>query len=292
MSREKFRGLFPAQIVPFSTDGGINESSLRRLVQLNMSKGVKGFYVCGSTGESFLMTIEERKQVLEIVKSEVGTTCTVIAHVGTISTDQSIDLARHAESVGADAISAVAPFYYKFTPREVLAHYLAIVGAVELPMIVYNFPATSGVALSMDDLKTLFSEPKIIGIKHTSQDLYQLEQIKRLDSDIVVLFGFDEMSLGAYAMGADGGIGSTYNLMPEKYLKIRSLFEQQRNAEALEVQRTANLVIGAMLRVGIYGAIKHGITRKGIDFGLPRRPFLPLSDQDKSFLDKTFDRYL
>ena len=292
MKLDKFRGVFPAQIVPFASGNTIDEGALRRLVRLNMGKGVNGFYVCGSTGETFLMTLEERKRVLEIVKDEVAERCTVIAHIGAISTDQSIELARHAAETGADAISSAAPFYHQFSRQEIIDHYLAIVRAVSFPMIIYNIPATTGVSFSLEELQRLLQEEWIIGVKHTSRNLYVLERLKRLAPGRVILFGYDEMSLPAYSVGADGSIGSTFNLMPEKFLRIRSLFEQGKLAEARELQSEANAVIQALIQSGLFAAIKYGITRLGIEYGSPRRPFAPLTPEKRAYLDDIFDRYL
>lgn len=292
MNLDRFKGLFPAQIVPFKEDNSINEVSLRRIIRRNLDKGVKGFYVCGSTGESFLMSHEERKNVLEIVKDEIAGKCTLIVHIGTISTDQTISLGLHAEKVGVDAISAVPPFYYRFSKEQIIAHYLDIVRSIDLPMIIYNIPHTSGVTFTLDDLRILFSEEKVIGIKHSSSDLFQMERLKNIGKEIVVLFGYDEMSLAAYTMGADGAIGSTYNLMPEKYLCMLKLFQEGDVSKALDIQIEVNKINEALLKVGIYAGIKYGISRSGIDCGIPRRPFRPLTDEDKRYLDRVLEQYL
>ncbi len=292
MDLDRFHGLFPAQIVPFTPDNTIDETALRRVLQLNLGKGVQGFYVCGSTGEGFLMTMAERRQVLEIVCDEVGGASTVIAHIGTISTDQSIELARHAATLGVDAISAIPPFYYKFTTPQIIEHYGLIANAVDLPLIIYNIPGTTGVTFTIDELKQLFALDGVVGIKFSSSDLFLLERIKNLDPDIVVLFGSDEMSVAGQAMGADGSIGSTLNLMPEKYVQIRRLMDAEKLTEALAVQKQANAVVEALLGVGLYAGIKYGITRLGIECGVPRRPFSPLGEEQKAFLDTVFDEHL
>ncbi|MCD6120639.1 MAG: N-acetylneuraminate lyase [Spirochaetales bacterium] len=291
MNLDKFKGIFPAQIVPFNDDNSINEKSLRKLLRRNLSRGVKGFYVCGSTGESFLMTLEERKQVLEIVKDEVGGKCTIIVQVGAISTDHAIELAKHAEKLEVDAISAVAPFYYNFTKEEIISHYFDLVHAVDLPLIIYNIPATSGVVFTTEDFKKLFREEKIIGVKHTTSDLYLLERIKNIRDDILVLFGYDEMSLSGYAMGADGAIGSTFNLMPEKYIEIKTLFEEKKLEKALEKQHIVNTIIEQLLAIGLYPAIKYALTLMGIDCGESRKPFKPLDKQARRLVEDLVKKY-
>jgi N-acetylneuraminate lyase len=161
------RGIFPALLTPFKQDGSINEDSLRKLIAMNMAKGVTGFYVCGSTAEVFLLKPEERRRLLEIVVDEVRGKAAIICHIGAINTEWSIEYARHAVSLGVDAVSSIPPFYYPFSADEIIDYYIDIVSAVRLPMIVYNFPAFSGVTMNMDRIKTLREHKNIIGIKHT-----------------------------------------------------------------------------------------------------------------------------
>lgn len=132
----KYNGIIPALITPYTKEGKINEKSLEKLVKLNLDKGVNGFYVGGSTAEAFMLSLEERKYLLDIVSDTAKGQATIINHVGCISTDEAIELAKHAEKVGADAISAIPPFYYKFSYEEIKNHYLDIVNSVNLPMII------------------------------------------------------------------------------------------------------------------------------------------------------------
>ena len=114
-----FGGIYPALLTPFTQDNTINESALKRLIEYNIKKGVSGFYVTGSTGEAFLLSMEERKQVMKLVKNAVNGRCKLIAHVGCIATHLAIELAKYAEELGYDAISSVAPYYYKFSFSEI-----------------------------------------------------------------------------------------------------------------------------------------------------------------------------
>ena len=280
--------MFPALITPFKATGDINEAALRAHVSWLCDKKIKGLYVCGSTGESFLMSLEERKKALEIVVDQVAGKKTIIAHIGAIHTGHAIELASHAENIGVDAVSAVPPFYFEFTKAEILQHYQDIVGAVGVPMIVYNFPGNTGVSFTMEDFDNLLGHPKIIGVKHTFMDLYQLERIKSHHKDAVILFGKDEAYLGGYAMGADGVIGSTYNLFPEQFLQAHDLFQQGKHGEALAMQSRINQVMEGMQAVGYFAALKYGVTKLGFDCGIPRKPFKPLADEQKLYLDKLY----
>lgn len=234
---EKWKGIFPALVTPFTKDNKISEKSLEMLVEMNLQKGVKGFYVGGSTGEAFLLSADERKYILDIVANKAKGKCTLIYHIGCISTEHAIELAKHAKKIGVDAISAIPPFYYKFSLQEIFDYYTNIVNEVDLPMIVYNFPILSGVSLSAENIKELSANKRIIGIKHTSMDLYQLERMKNINKRLIIFNGHDEVFLGSLSMGADGAIGTTYNFMAERFIKIKELFEAGKQKEAQKLQK-------------------------------------------------------
>lgn len=280
----KFKGIFPALLTPFDSSDRVNEKSLQRLVNYNLEKGVKGFYVDGSSAEAFLLTFDERKYIMDIVKDTVKDKCTLIAQVGCISTGLTIDLAKHAEKLGYDAISSVAPFYYKFSFAEIKKFYYDIVDAVNLPMFIYNIPACSGVTLSDDNLNEMLQDDRFIGVKHTSSDYFALDRVKNANSDKVILNGYDETCLAGLSMGADGAIGTTYNFMAEKFIRIMDLFAQEKVAEASKIQSEANGIIKALIKVGVIPGSKEILNMMGFDFGCARAPFRKLNDEDNELL--------
>ncbi|MBQ8862681.1 MAG: N-acetylneuraminate lyase [Clostridia bacterium] len=284
MDTRKFKGIFPALLTPFGADGKINEKALAELIEMNIAKGVSGFYVCGSTAEVFLLSEEERKTLYRLVKEIAGERVTLIAHVGDISTDKAIEYARLAEALGYDAVSAVAPFYYKFSFAEIKKYYFDIVSAVSLPMIVYNFPNFSGVTLSAEQIGEFFADERFIGLKHTSADTFALSRIKTAFPEKVVFNGFDEMMLGGLSMGADGGIGSTYNFMAEKFIKLLALFRENKMAEAQELQKEINVIIAALCEVGVMQGEKAILCAMGLDFGKMRAPFGEIPEEKKNAL--------
>ena len=280
-------GVFPALITPFGADGQVNEAALRQLVQLNLHKGVSGFYVGGSSAEAFLLTQEERRRILEIVTDETAGQAAVVAHIGCLSTDGAIALARHAEACGADALSSVAPFYYPYSFEEVKHYYFDILDSAGLPMVVYNFPGFSGVSLKLEQMAELTAHPRVIGVKHTSSDYFMLERLRDLRPDLLVYNGFDEMFLAGLGMGASGGIGSTYNFMAERFVKIRKLFLENDMQGALAEQKAVNRIIAAILKVGVIPGVKAAAEHLGIAAGPCRRPFRPLSEEQKAWLIDT-----
>lgn len=282
--KSKFEGIFPALLTPFTSDGRVNEDALRALVRYNLDKGVQGFYVNGSTAEVFLLSDEERRLVYRTVADEAKGKATLIAQVGAISTEAAISFARYAQDLGYDAISAVAPFYYKFSFAQIRKHYYDIVSAVDLPMIIYNIPTFTGVSLTVDQVGEFFCDERFIGMKHTATDFFALEQFKTRFPDKVIYNGFDEMMLSGLAMGADGGIGSTYNFMAEKFLTLARLFREHRVDEALAVQKECNRIITALCKVGVMEGEKEVLNQLGIPMGDCRPPFSVLTPEQKEFL--------
>ena len=283
--QEKFKGIFTALLTPFDKDDKINEKALEQLVRHNLKLGVKGFYVCGSTGEAFLLNTEERKQVMEIVKS-TAPEATLIAHIGSVDERQALTLAKHAADLSYDAISSVAPFYYKFSFNEIKDYYFRLAEGSGMPMLVYHIPAFSGVQMGVKDLSKVLEDDKFIGIKYTSNDFFMLEQCKTAFPEKLVYNGYDEMFLSGLAMGADGAIGSTYNFMADKFVKIHQLYGEGKMAEAKAVQQEANRIITVLCDIGVMQAEKEVMNQLGMDFGVCRHPFGEANEAQKERIAK------
>lgn len=278
-------GIIPALITPYDTAGDVNHGSLRALVEKTLSEGVKGFYVGGSTAETFLLTQDERKALIETVVDAVAGRAFVICHVGSISSAVATELAAHAAGLQVDAVSAIPPFYYNFSIDEIVGYYQDIAAASDCPVILYNFPAFSGVTIDHIRVPELFTDPRIIGIKHTSLDLYKLERIKQANPEFRCLSGHDEVFLPALSIGADGAVGSTYNFMAPLFVRIQELFLKGRMEEARELQGRANAVIDVVADVGGFSATKYLVETQGIPCGPCRKPFKPLNAEARERLD-------
>jgi N-acetylneuraminate lyase len=276
------KGIFAALLTPFDAQGNVDYKTIEQHVEYQIEKGMEGFYVCGSTGEAFLLTTEEKKSIIETVCKVVGKRATVIAHCGDIGTVKTIDLARSAKDSGVDAISAVTPFYYGFSPEEIVSYYDEIADAVQLPTIVYNIPKLSGVSVNPAMMCKMRKNKHIAGLKFTSSDFFAMEQVKTANPDLIVYNGYDEMLLAGLSLGADGGIGSTYNIMGKLFLEIRNLYAQGKMQEAYSAQKTANYVISRLAGTGkLFAMLKYILTLRGFSYGNPRKPFYPLSEEDK-----------
>lgn len=275
------RGVMAALLTPFTRQQQLDEQSLRRLVRFNIRQGIDGLYVGGSTGEAFVQSGVERQQVLEIVADEAKGEITLIAHVGCVSTVESQALAQAAKGYGYDAVSAVTPFYYPFSFAEHCDHYRAIIDSAEgLPMVVYNIPALSGVKLTLDQINTLVTLPGVGALKQTSGDLFQMEQIRRAHPDLVLYNGYDEIFASGLMAGADGGIGSTYNIMGWRYQNIVSALKAGDVAQAQRLQSKCNDAIDLLIQAGVFRGLKTVLHYMDVvDVPLCRKPFAPVDAQ-------------
>lgn len=285
---KKFKGIYPALVTPFDEEGRINPSMVEKVVSRCLDKGVSGFYVGGSTGESYLLTMEERKFMLEqVVKAAEGKD--VIANIGVFATEQGIELAKHAEQLGVTAISSVPPFYFPFQMEEYIQYYNDLAESVSVPVIVYNIPAMSGISFQTEDIERLFENNKIIGMKHTSYDLFQMQRIIKKYPDKSVFIGHDELFLSAASIGAEAGIGSSFNFMAEKFVKIQKFIGENKWSEAAAVQDEANAVIEALCKVGVFKGVKMALKLQGLDCGQCRKPFLPLKKEQTEYLKRVLE---
>lgn len=281
---KKLKGIMPALMTAFDTaTESISKENTAALVKKLKSAGVHGFYVGGSSGEMVLCSVKERMELLETVMEASGD-LTVIAHTGTMSTADAILLSRHAESSGADAISSVTPLYYKYSFREIKHYYSRLCEAVNIPVIIYNIPALTGTALDFGQLSELLSIDGVGGMKFTSSDFFLLNRLKQEFPDKIFYNGCDEMLLSGLSAGADGGIGTTYNFMPEMFLSIYELFNNGRMKEANAVQSLANKIIAEVVSRGTLSASKQMINFSGLDYGVCREPLLPLDETARNEL--------
>ncbi|MNH94914.1 N-acetylneuraminate lyase [compost metagenome] len=282
---DKYYGIIPALITPYDQSGAISEPATRKLVRHLLQKQVNGFYLSGSTGEGFLQSISERERFLEIVLDEVQGKVPVIAHVGAMDTATCVELTKHAAQAGADAVSSVAPFYYKHGQEQVRGHYLDIANAANIPLIIYHFPAMTGVQSTVSFYKELSKEDNIIGVKFTSKDTFELQQL--LDAcgpDFLVFNGPDECLLAGLAVGCCGAIGSTYNIMPEVFVELYRHFCAGQWKEAQVMQAKANRVIAELLKYDFIAFEREILKLQGIDVGLPRKPIQQLTEEERSLI--------
>ncbi len=291
---EKFRGVFPALYACYDKKGDVDLDAVRALTEYLIEKGVNGVYVGGSSGECIYQSVDERKRVLEAVMEASKGRLTVIAHVACNSTRDSMALAAHAESVGADAIAAIPPIYFRLPERAIAKYWNDISSAApNTDFIIYNIPQLAGVALTLPLLGEMLKNPRVIGVKNSSMPVQDIQMFKDLGTkdgrDFVVFNGPDEQIISGLIMGADGGIGGTYGAMPELIVKLFALYREGRLEQARQLQYDVDNIIYALCaaKCNMYASIKEVMRRRvGLDIGGVRPPLYEYSSEDNEAVEK------
>ncbi|EIJ71810.1 MULTISPECIES: N-acetylneuraminate lyase [Pasteurellaceae] len=291
---KNLKGIFSALLVSFNEDGSINEQGLREIVRYNIDKmKVDGLYVGGSTGENFMLSTEEKKEIFRIAKEEAKDQIALIAQVGSVNLKEAVELGKYATSLGYDCLSAVTPFYYKFSFAEIKHYYDTIIAETGSNMIVYSIPFLTGVNIGVEQFGELYKNPKIIGVKFTAGDFYLLERVKKAYPDHLIWAGFDEMMLPATSLGVDGAIGSTFNVNGIRARQIFELTKAGKLDEALKIQHVTNDLIEGILSNGLYLTIKELLKLDGVDAGFCREPMTTVLTAEKiAFAKQLKQKYL
>ncbi|SHG16972.1 N-acetylneuraminate lyase [Ornithinibacillus halophilus] len=283
-------GIMTALLTPFNEDGTLNEKGLREVVRYNIDEmKVNGLYVGGSTGEAFLMDESTRKEVLRIVKSEAGSDVTLIAQIGSLNIEEAVRLGNEAKELGFDALSAITPYYYKFSFEEIKSYYQRITEETNHPMIVYSIPVLTGTEITIENYGELLALPNVIGVKYSDTNLSKLTKLKELHPDKVFFGGADDMLLQFAVSGADGAIGSTYSLLGKEANGVFNAVQTSSLQEARDLQNRMNKVISILEDVGVYQSIKHVLKQNGIDGGYMKFPFREISAEEKKEAEKIID---
>ena len=288
----KYCGVIPAFYACYDAEGNISTEGAKALTRHLIAKGVKGVYVGGSSGECIYQHPDERKAVLEAVMSEAKGKITVIAHVACNNTADSVELAAHAEKCGVDAIAAIPPIYFHL-PNYAIADYWNAMSAAapNTEFVIYNIPQLAGTALTMPLLQEMLKNPKVIAVKNSSMPTQDIQLFKdagiaaRGEDGFAVFNGPDEQFVSGRAMGADGGIGGTYAVMPELFIRMNELVEQGNLPAARAIQYKADRIIYKMCEAhGNLYAVQKEILRRmyGLELGGVRAPLPNLIPEDEA----------
>lgn len=289
--KDKYQGIIPAFYACYNEHGEVDGERVELLTKYMLKKGVKGVYVGGSSGECIYQTVADRKLTLEHVMKAAEGKLTVIAHVACNNTAESKELAAHAESLGVDAIAAIPPIYFHL-PEYAIAEYWNDISsaAPNTDFVIYNIPQLAGVALTMPLFREMKKNPRVAAVKNSSMPTQDIQMFKAEGGeDFIVFNGPDEQLVSGLAIGADGGIGGTYGVMPELYLKIEELVKAGNMEEAGKIQYAANEIIYAMCAChgNLYGVIKAILKiREGLDLGDVRKPLPALIPEDMEQVEK------
>lgn len=280
MTAKLARGILPALCTPFDDSGEHLETSrVKALTDNLLEAGCTGLFICGGTGEGGQMSSDERCRMTEAVVAEVAGAVPIIVQVGATSTENAVELARHAAGAGADATASVAPVDHPNDLPAAAEHYAAIGAATDLPFYVYWLQAQADKTITPGQyLEAMETVPNFAGLKYTDTNFYFFQQLIDLaGGEINAITGPDEMCLCGMVMGSDGSIGSTYNIMPRLFVQMRHDFETGNIGAAMKAQRQVNRVISALIRAGVLPAVKELLSSRGLPLGPTRPPFEPLT---------------
>ena len=282
---KEIQGIIPAVVTPFTPEERVDEAAFRKVLNALIDHGVHGLFPVGTGGEFFALTREEKERLMAIAVEEAAGRVFVMPNVGAITTAESVALARHAEAVGCDAVSAVTPFFLKPSQEELFQHYRAICAAVKLPVFAYNIPErTGGVSLSTATVARLAREvPNFAGIKDSTGDLSNAaELIQACPSGFKVFMGRDTLIFGALLYGCAGAVAATANVAPGLAVGIYQELSVGDLAKAREFQ--ARLApVRKFFTVGSHPAgLKEAMVQLGLlGCGKCRRPTLDLTPVQK-----------
>lgn len=288
---EKYKGVIPAFYACYDEEGNVSPERVRELTKYFIEKGVKGLYVNGSSGECIYQSVEDKKVILENVMKEAKGKLTIIAHVACNNTKDSQELAAHAESLGVDAIAAIPPIYFRL-PEYAIAQYWNDISdaAPNTDFVIYNIPQLAGVALTDSLFAEMRKNPRVIGVKNSSMPVQDIQMFKKAAGEDYIIFnGPDEQFISGRVIGAEGGIGGTYGVMPDLFLKMDEYVRAGKFDIAREIQYDVNEVIYKMCSAhgNMYAVIKAILKiNEGLEAGSVRKPLAALIESDMAIVEE------
>lgn len=292
MKKVLFKGCGTALITPFTNDG-VDFEELRKLIEFQILEGIDSLIICGTTGESSTMSLEEKKSVIEFSIKIANGRVPIIAGTGGNNTKEVINLSKYAESVGADGLLLVTPYYNKTTQNGLIAHFTEVAKSVSLPIILYNVPSRTGLNIEPETCLELSKIPNIVGIKEASGNISQVAKIANLCQDNLAIYsGNDDQIVPILSLGGLGVISVLSNIYP-KYvhdLVMDYLTGNWQKATASQVY--AIPLINALFSEVNPIPIKYAVSKIGFKAGLPRLPLVELSDKNKEKIDHLMKNWL
>jgi len=287
----QFEGIYTPIITPFHDDGSINEEGFAQVIEFLIDSGSHGIVVGGTTGEYYAQTLEERVHLLQIAHRVINGRATLMAGVGAIRTEDSIELAQTAAQIGVDALLVNSPPYVLPTEVENAAHALAIDRAAQLPIMLYNYPGRTGVGMDEAYLNLVSASKNFCAIKESSGDINRLHLLANNFPQIQLSCGADDQALEFFVWGARSWVCAGGNFAPEAHIALYEACVVNQDFELGRKIMAAMLPLMSLLEQGgKFGqCIKHATALRGMPAGPPRSPLAPLEDSEKSALAKVIE---
>ncbi len=284
MRTNKLNGIFVPHITPFTREGDLDEEALRTCVRFWLKGGVSGLVPCASNGEGPYLLRDEKKKVIKTVLDEVNGKATVIAGTGSMSTKETILFTKDAKDLGVDAALVVTPFYFKLSNREIYEHYKTLLETVDLPIIIYSVPKFTGFALEPTVISQLASEyDNVVGVKDSGGNIGTITEIIRLTGDkISVLAGTADVTLPTLMAGGTGAVIAVANVFPKMCKDLYVEFKRGNYEEAGKLQQQICYINEILVKKhNQLSALKEAMKMQGLPSGYPRKPALPLKEEEK-----------
>ena len=292
MDTSSFKGVYSAAFTPYDKNGNIDFEMQEKIIDFHLRNGIKGFYICGSTGEGPLLNENERISVAENAIKCCNGRGKVIVHVGHVSTDIAITLSKKAKEHGADAVSSIQPYYYHFSEETEARYYQELSDAVDIPMIIYIYPKLSGAGINEKQILKLLDLKNVIGAKYTGQNYFIINSIfKEAAEDKILFSGADELMMSGLCFGTDGAIGAFQNVIPKAFVKLYEAFNTGKINEMRELQYRINDFIYFVVTKGDMSYYKASMRYIGFDCGFARRPFKQLTENEYSSFAKELEQF-
>ena len=279
----KFKGIYTPVVTPYDDNFVCNEEALAETIEFLIKSGVNGLVIAGSTGEYYAQTMKERIKLMELCKNLIESRLPMIVGTGAIRTEDSIEYARQAKKIGADALLVTTPPYAYPTGREIALHAFALDRVADLPIMLYNYPGRMSVNMDRETLDRVGKSENFCGIKESSGDINRLHMLAREYPHISLSCGMDDQALEFFAWGAKSWVCAGSNFSPEAHIALYRACVLEKNFEKGRLIMTAMLPLMTVLEQGgkFVQSIKHGLTLRGIEAGPPRKPLQPLNKEDK-----------
>ena len=291
MKEVLFEGCGTAIVTPF-TDEGVNFKEFKKLIENQIENEIDAIIVCGTTGESVTMTIEERKETIKFAIDTINKRTKVIIGTGSNNTKDAIEMSKFAQSVGADAILVVTPYYNKTTQKGLIAHYTAIANSVTVPIVMYNVPSRTGVNILPETCLELSKIENIVAIKEASGDISQVAKIASLCKDKLAIYsGNDDQIIPVLSLGGKGVISVLSNIMPKythdmvkKYINGETKEAGKMQLDVLDLANTLFIEVNP-------APVKYALNLMGYDFGKTRLPLVDITDENKIKLEDVMRKH-
>ena len=291
MKKILFKGCGTAIATPFTKDG-VNFEEFKKLLEFQIQEGADAIIVCGTTGESSTMTKQEKKDTIRFAIDTVAKRIPVIAGTGGNNTKEAIEMSQYAESVGADGLLLVTPYYNKTTQEGLIAHYSVIAQSVSIPIILYNVPSRTGVNILPETCLALSKIPNIVAIKEASGNISQVAKIAALcKEDLAIYSGNDDQIIPILSLGGLGVISVLSNIEPKFTHQMVMDFLNGNTKSAKEAQLKCLPLVDALFCEVNPIPVKAALCMKGYDFGIPRLPLIEMSNKGKEKLQKAIEEF-